>query len=31
MGISVATQKASAFKGMVEMCIAEMVVQDGKR
>ena len=31
MGIGVASQQASAFKGMVEIGIAEMVVEDGKR
>jgi hypothetical protein len=31
MGIGVATATASAFKGMVETRIAEMVVEDGKR
>jgi hypothetical protein len=31
MGIGVASQPGSAFKGMVEIRIAEMVVEDGKR
>jgi len=31
MGISVATQKTAPFEGMVEMCIAELVVEDAKR